>query len=121
VTTELEWSAPDNRHWWDDVPIEGMGKVTVTTCRPWRYWDDPQPHEQADFYETMMFWGPEVAGRQQIVVDHYASERTALSGHRYWELPEVIAQTLVELRNGTFQESNPPKHKPATRRNWGGR
>lgn len=105
MTTELERSTPGNRHWWDDVSVEGVGEITVSTCRPWSMgWED---NKQQPYYETMMFWGPEIAGRQQIIVDHYVSERTALSGHRYWELPEVIAQTLIELRNGTFRESDP--------------
>jgi hypothetical protein len=101
MTTELEWSIPDNRHWWDEVTIEGVGVVTVSTCRPWKL------DGQESFYETMMFWGPEIAGRQQIIVDHYEDEQAALWGHCHWEIPKVIARILMELRAGTFKESSP--------------
>jgi hypothetical protein len=49
--TETPWSIPGNRHWRDTVTIETVGRVTVSTCRPWV----TGMSAQRDDYETCLF------------------------------------------------------------------
>lgn len=86
MTHEQPWSIAGNRHWRDTVTIEAVGKVHVSTCRPWVTRDT-----QRDDYETCLF-----TDRGSVVIPIWVEGDTAAeAAHRARIKPEAVAYALV--------------------------
>lgn len=89
---EIRDSKPGNRCWSTRVPIEGVGSVRVSTCRPW--FDRTR---QRDYYETCLLWDS-----GSLVVHTYGDAHQAGVGHNLWCDGELIAGALVIDRRGEW-------------------
>jgi hypothetical protein len=86
IMRETSWSVAGNRHWRDTVTIESVGRVAVSTCRPW-----VTRGVQSDQYETCLF-----TARGSVVVPIWITgDDAAAAAHTARIAPEAIAFALI--------------------------